>query len=95
LFLFLRGSANGISTPWREQGGARRDRPPKRQKIVLVAPRAVQEQAPAENAARLAYILKGAGAIVDHRTVPTGHGLSQADVALTKAWLDQRQSQRG
>ncbi len=45
---------------------------------------------PAENAARLASILKGAGAVVDHRTLPTGHGLSQADVAVTKTWLDQR-----
>jgi phospholipase/carboxylesterase len=41
-----------------------------------------------ENAARLATILKDAGAAVDHRTLPTGHGLSQADVAITKTWLE-------
>jgi phospholipase/carboxylesterase len=44
---------------------------------------------PADNAARLASLLKGAGAAVDVRTLPTGHGLTQSDVALTKAWIDQ------
>lgn len=43
---------------------------------------------PAEDAARLAETLAGNGASVDHRTVPTGHGLSQADIVLLKAWLD-------
>jgi phospholipase/carboxylesterase len=43
---------------------------------------------PAENAGRLAAILKGAGAAVEHRILPVGHGLSQADVTLAKAWLD-------
>jgi len=42
---------------------------------------------PAENAARLASILKGAGAEVEHKVLPVGHGLSQADVTLAKAWL--------
>jgi hypothetical protein len=31
-----------------------------------------------------------AGAIVDHRILPTGHALAQADVTITKAWLDPR-----
>ena len=59
-------------------------------KPVLILSGAADPIVPAENAARLASILKGAGAMVDHRTLPTGHGLSQADVALTKTWLDRR-----
>jgi len=43
---------------------------------------------PAQDAARLAATLAGNGALVDHRTVPTGHGLSQADIGLLKTWLD-------
>ena len=31
--------------------------------------------------------LAAAGASVTHRTLPAGHGLSQADVTLAKAWL--------
>jgi phospholipase/carboxylesterase len=45
---------------------------------------------PAAGAVRLAGTLRDAGAAVDHRTLPAGHGLSQADVTITKAWLDQR-----
>src|SRR3954470_18028547 len=59
-------------------------------KPVLILSGTADPIVPAENAARLASILKGAGAVVDHRTLPTGHGLSQADVTLTKTWLDQR-----
>jgi phospholipase/carboxylesterase len=44
---------------------------------------------PADNAARLAALLEGAGAAVRHRTLPVGHGLSQADVALAREWLDE------
>ena len=43
---------------------------------------------PDENAARLAATLRRAGTAVDHRTLPTGHNLSQADLTLAKAWLD-------
>src|SRR4051794_22890926 len=42
----------------------------------------------AENATRLAAMLGRAGADVRHRTLPVGHGLSQADVAITKAWIE-------
>jgi phospholipase/carboxylesterase len=43
---------------------------------------------PADDAARLAMTLASNGASVDHRTVPTGHGLSQADIGLLRGWLD-------
>lgn len=43
---------------------------------------------PADDAARLAATLAANGASVDHRIVPTGHGLAQADINLLKAWLD-------
>ena len=42
---------------------------------------------PAVNAARLATELNAAGATVTHRVLPVGHGLSQADVTVTSAWL--------
>ncbi len=57
---------------------------------VLILSGAADPIVPAENAARLASILDAAGAVVDHRTLPTGHGLSQADIAITRTWLDQR-----
>ena len=59
-------------------------------KPILILSGAADPIVPAENAARLASILNAAGAVVEHRTLPAGHGLSQADVALAKAWLDQR-----
>ena len=42
---------------------------------------------PAENAARLAAMLAHAGAVVRHETVPVGHGLSQADLAIARDWI--------
>ena len=44
--------------------------------------------APPANAARLKAVLEGAGAHVDHRTLPVGHELSQADVSLARTWLE-------
>jgi phospholipase/carboxylesterase len=43
---------------------------------------------PAESAARLATQLDQRGAAVEHRTLPAGHELSQADVALARTWLE-------
>jgi len=57
-------------------------------KPVLIASGAIDPIVPAENAQRLAAILKQAGAIVDHRVLPAGHGLSQADVVLAKEWIE-------
>ncbi|MBL8905858.1 MAG: alpha/beta hydrolase [Rhizobiales bacterium] len=42
---------------------------------------------PADNAARLAAIFIADGAKVDHRVLPAGHNLSQADLAIAKDWL--------
>jgi phospholipase/carboxylesterase len=58
-------------------------------KPVLILSGALDPIVPADNAARLAALLTQAGAAVQHQTLPTGHGLSQADVTLTRAWLDQ------
>jgi phospholipase/carboxylesterase len=57
-------------------------------KPVLILSGAMDPIVPAENAAGLASLLERAGAAVDHRVLPVGHGLSQADVTITKAWLD-------
>jgi len=59
-----------------------------RGKGVLLLSGAADPIIPAENAGRLAAILKDAGATVEHKVLPVGHGLSQADVTLAKAWLD-------
>jgi phospholipase/carboxylesterase len=40
-----------------------------------------------QGAASLASKLQQDGAVVEHRTLPTGHELSQADVSLAKQWL--------
>ena len=58
-------------------------------KPVLLLSGATDPMVPAENAARLATTLGKAGADVRHRTLPVGHGLSQADVTITKAWVEQ------
>jgi phospholipase/carboxylesterase len=57
-------------------------------KPVLLLSGAVDTIVPAENAARLAAMLGKAGADVRHQTLPVGHGLSQADGAITKAWIE-------
>ena len=35
-----------------------------------------------------------AGAVVRHQTLPAGHGLSQADMAITKAWMTRNGDRR-
>jgi phospholipase/carboxylesterase len=49
-------------------------------KPVLILSGAADPIVPVDNAARLAAILRRAGAAVDHRVVPAGHGLVQADI---------------
>jgi phospholipase/carboxylesterase len=55
---------------------------------VLLLSGAMDPIVPAASAARLAATLERAGAIVRHETLPAGHGPSQADVAIAKAWLE-------
>jgi phospholipase/carboxylesterase len=56
-------------------------------KPVLIASGARDPMMSTEGAARLAALLHGYGAVVDHRTLPSGHELTQADVALARQWL--------
>jgi phospholipase/carboxylesterase len=55
---------------------------------VLILSGAADPIVAASNAASLAATLAGAGAAVDHRTLPTGHGLTQSDVTLARAFID-------
>lgn len=41
---------------------------------------------PAANASRLAKMLDAAGGPIEHRVLPTGHGVSQVDVELAAEW---------
>jgi phospholipase/carboxylesterase len=59
-------------------------------KSVLIVSGSFDPIIPEENAARLAATLVGAGASVEHRSLPTGHGLSQADLRLVRDWLAER-----
>ena len=54
---------------------------------VMMLSGAADPIVPATNAARLAAQLAAVGAAVDHRVLPAGHGLSQADVDLARGWL--------
>jgi len=56
-------------------------------KRVLMISGAMDPIIPAENSARLAALLASSGADVQHETLPTGHGLSQTDLALLLKWL--------
>jgi len=42
---------------------------------------------PASNSTRLAALLSEAGARVEHKVLPAGHQLSQADVTLARNWI--------
>lgn len=58
-------------------------------KPALILSGAMDPMVPAENAGRLAALLSATGARVDHRTLPAGHGLTQADISLARAFLAQ------
>lgn len=53
---------------------------------VLILSGAMDPIVPVENARRLAAQLAASGAAVEHRILPTGHGLSQADLSLALGW---------
>ena len=57
-------------------------------KPVLILSGEADPVVPAANAATLARTLSERGADVQHRQLPAGHGLSQADVRLTFDWLE-------
>jgi phospholipase/carboxylesterase len=56
-------------------------------KPVMIASGAHDPMMSPERAARLAALLQSYGAVVDHRTLPSGHELSQTDVNLARAWM--------
>jgi phospholipase/carboxylesterase len=56
-------------------------------KAVLIASGAMDPMMSPEGAARLAALLQQFGANVEHRTLPSGHELSQADVTIAQTWL--------
>ncbi|HEV7259343.1 MAG TPA: alpha/beta hydrolase [Bosea sp. (in: a-proteobacteria)] len=65
-------------------------KPPQAQlagKRVLILSGAMDPIVPADDAERLAHTLSSNGATVDHRVLPSGHGLSQPDIGLLKGWL--------
>jgi phospholipase/carboxylesterase len=56
-------------------------------KPVLIITGGSDPMISSEGAAHLAARLEQYGAVVEHRTRPIGHELSQADVSLAKQWL--------
>jgi phospholipase/carboxylesterase len=61
-----------------------------RAKPVLIVSGKLDPIIPASNSARLAALLTEAGATVQHRTLPTGHQLSQTDLTISRDWLKAR-----
>lgn len=64
--------------------------PPKAElggKPVLLLSGQADPIVPASNSSQLAAVLSKAGARVDHKVLPAGHQLSQADVALAGKWI--------
>lgn len=57
-------------------------------KSVLVLSGALDPIIPASNAERLVRQLGDNGAAVEHRVLPAGHGLGQADLGLLHGWLE-------
>jgi phospholipase/carboxylesterase len=54
---------------------------------VLIASGKIDPIVPASNSAKLAVMLREAGADVSHQVLPIGHQLSQGDLALVRDWL--------
>jgi phospholipase/carboxylesterase len=54
---------------------------------VLIVSGALDPIVPIDNAKRLAALLSAAGMTVEHRVVPVGHELAQADVELARSWI--------
>lgn len=58
-------------------------------KRVLLASGIRDTMIPLASAVRLAEILMGGGALVEHLRIPTGHELTRADLETAKSWLAQ------
>ena len=58
-----------------------------RSKPVLLLSGAMDPIASENSTARLVSALDAAGAAVEHRELPAGHELSQADIAAARGWL--------
>jgi phospholipase/carboxylesterase len=58
---------------------------------VLIISGARDPLIPQANAARLKALLEKADALVEHRILPGGHELSQADISLAREWLQARE----
>jgi phospholipase/carboxylesterase len=56
-------------------------------KPVLILSGSMDAMIPETNAGRLVSSLRNAGADVQHRTLPAGHGLSQADLTIARDFL--------
>lgn len=56
-------------------------------KPVLILSGSMDSMIPASNAGRLAALLQSSGASVQQRTLPAGHGLSQADLTIAREFL--------
>jgi phospholipase/carboxylesterase len=56
-------------------------------KPVMIVSGARDPMMSSEGAARLAAVLQRDGAVVEHRTLPGGHELTQSDVGLARTWL--------
>jgi phospholipase/carboxylesterase len=54
---------------------------------VLIASGKIDPIVPASNSAKLAALLRDAGAGVIHQALPVGHQLSRTDLALVRDWL--------
>jgi phospholipase/carboxylesterase len=64
-------------------------------KPVLIASGAQDPIAHPDNAARLADLLRRAGAAVEHKILAAGHALSNADVAFARRWWNEAGSRAG
>jgi phospholipase/carboxylesterase len=64
-------------------------------KPVLIISGAQDSIVPAENAARLAALLRASRAAVEHRVLPAGHGLSSADATMARQWLRETAAKDG
>lgn len=80
--ILLRAMVPLAEPPEARLPGARPDGTP-----VLLLSGAADPIVPTANASRLAAQLRAAGATVEHEVLPVGHGLSQADLTLARAWL--------